>query len=403
MCKEDASESVAGEPARVLRLGQRETLDALHSLRIHREDRGALPVAEAEITAEPSGTLVEEKKGRFLFRQVAQPLPTVRFQGILAPEKHPALHGWNVVKRRIEIHLRGVGQAAKPVPTHLDRLQRTLAEIGDEIPLPLLRITAFPPPAAEVAGQRVEHVVGIIGPRYLFAGHRAPGVDFADRSARCAPRLLQLPTILTRLSASLFEIRSVSLRLQREEVDIVAVEVVEPVSVAGQLLPESSKSLFVRAAGILHPDLVESGFMQHRNPFAPFFTHLSQRVVHVPIVFEQVQRLFYGLLDLRELAFSCQCTVRSVRSVRRLRQARRLCDLSDRRRVMSELIFEHLKYLHMGIPNSLACVDHHGFAHQPDAEPFERVEQLRELQRREHPVLHHGAVVDEQIAVAFVP
>ena len=92
----------------------------------------ALPVAEAEITAEPSGTLVEEKKGRFLFRQVAQPLPTVRFQGILAPEKHPALHGRNVVKRRIEIHLRGVGQAAKPVPTHLDRLQRTLAEIGDE-------------------------------------------------------------------------------------------------------------------------------------------------------------------------------------------------------------------------------------------------------------------------------
>ena len=63
---------------------------------------------------------------------------------------------------------------------------------------------------------------------------------------------------------------------------------------AGQLLSDSRKSLFVRAAGILHPDLVESGFMQHRNPFAPFFTHLGQRVVHVPIVFEQVQRLLYG-------------------------------------------------------------------------------------------------------------
>ena len=400
MCKEDASESVAGEPARVLRLGQGKTLDALHSLRIHREDRGALPVAEAEITAEPSGTLVEEKKGRFLFRQVAQPLPTVRFQGILAPEKHPALHGRNVVKRRIEIHLRGVGQAAKPVPTHLDRLQRTLTEIGDEIPLPLLRITTFPPPAAEVAGQRVEHVVGIIGPRHLFAGHRAPGIECSGRSARRTPRLLQLPTILIRLSTSLFEIRSVSLRLQREEVDFIAVEVVEPVSVAGQLLPDSLKSLFVRAAGILHPDLVESGFMQHRNPFAPFFTHLSQRVVHVPIVFEQVQRLLYGPPDLREFTLTGRCVARIVLL---LRLARRLCDLSDRRRVMSELIFEHLKYLHMGIPNSLACVDHHGFAHQPDAEPFERVEQLRELQRREHPVLHHGAVVDEQIAVAFVP
>ena len=206
MCKEDASESVAGEPARVLRLGQGKTLDALHSLRIHREDRGALPVAEAEITAEPSGTLVEEKKGRFLFRQVAQPLPTVRFQGILAPEKHPALHGRNVVERRIEIHLRGVGQAAKPVPTHLDRLQRTLTEIGDEIPLPLLRITAFPPPAAEVAGQRVEHVVGIIGPWHLFAGHRAFGDERSGRSARSAPRLLQQPAILPRLPADHFEI-----------------------------------------------------------------------------------------------------------------------------------------------------------------------------------------------------
>ena len=187
MCKEDASESVAGEPARVLRLGQGKTLDALHSLRIHREDRGALPVAEAEITAEPSGTLVEEKKGRFLFRQVAQPLPAVRSQGILAPEKHPALHGRNVVERRIEIHLRGVGQAAKPVPAHLDRLQRPLAEVGDEISLPLLRIAAFPPPAAEVAGQRVEHVVGIIGPWHLFAGHRAFGDERSGRSARSAP------------------------------------------------------------------------------------------------------------------------------------------------------------------------------------------------------------------------
>ena len=140
--------------------------------------------------------------------------------------------------------------------------------------------------------------------------------------------------------------------------------------------------------------------MQHRNPFAPFFTHLSQRVVHVPIVFEQVQRLLYGPPDLREFTLTGRCVARIVLL---LRLARRLCDLSDRRRGMSELIFEHLKYLHMGIPNSLACVDHHGFAHQPDAEPFERVEQLRELQRREHPVLHHGAVVDEQIAVAFVP
>ena len=61
--KEDASESVAGEPARVLRLGQRETLDALHSLRIHREDGGAQPVAEAEVAAEPSGALVEKKEG----------------------------------------------------------------------------------------------------------------------------------------------------------------------------------------------------------------------------------------------------------------------------------------------------------------------------------------------------
>lgn len=226
MCKEDASESVAGEPARVLRLGQGKTLDALHSLRIHREDRGALPVSEAEVAAEPPGPLVEEKIGRFLFRQVAQPLPTVRFQGILAPEKHPALHGRNVVECRIEIHLRGVGQAAKPVPAHLDRLQRALAKVGDEIPLPLLCFAAFPPSAAEVAGQRVEHVVGVIGPWHFFAGHRAPGVDFAGRSARCVPRLLQLPAILPRLSASLFEIRSVSLRLQREEVDIVAVEVI---------------------------------------------------------------------------------------------------------------------------------------------------------------------------------
>lgn len=136
MCKEDASESVAGKPAGVLRLGPGKTLDALHSLRIHREDCGALPVAETEVAAEPSGTLVEEKKGRFLFRQVTQPLPAVRFQGILAPEEHPALHGRNIVERRVEIHLRRVGQAAKPVPVHLDRLQRTLAEIGYEIPLP---------------------------------------------------------------------------------------------------------------------------------------------------------------------------------------------------------------------------------------------------------------------------
>lgn len=88
--------------------------------------------------------------------------------------------------------------------------------------------------------------------------------------------------------------------MQRKEVDIVAVEVVEPISVTGQLLPDSRKSLFVRAAGILHPDLVELGFMQHRNPFAPFFPHLSQRVVHVTIVFEQIQRLLHGPLDLRE-------------------------------------------------------------------------------------------------------
>ena len=115
------------------------------------------------------------------------------------------------------------------------------------------------------------------------------------------PRLLQLPTILTRPPAGLFEIRSVDIRLQRKEVDIVAVEVVEPISVTGQLLPDSRKSLFVRAAGILHPDLVELGFMQHRNPFAPFFPHLSQRVVHVTIVFEQIQRLLHGPLDLREL------------------------------------------------------------------------------------------------------
>ena len=151
---------------------------------------------------------------------------------------------------------------------------------------------------------------------------------FAGRSARCAPRLLHLPTILTRLSASLFEIRSVSLRLQREEVDIVAVEVVEPVSVAGQLLPDCRKSLFVRAAGILHPDLVESGFMQHRNPFAPFFTHLSQRVVHLPIVFEQVQRLLYGPPDLREFTPTGRCVARIVLL---LRLARRLRGLSDRR------------------------------------------------------------------------
>lgn len=328
MCKEDASESVAGEPARMLRLGQGKTLDALHSLRIHREDRGALPVSEAEVAAEPSGSLVEEKIGRFLFRQVAQPLPAVRFKRILASEKHPALHGRNVVECRIEIHLRGVGQAAKPVPAHLDRLQRTLAEIGDKISLPLLRIAAFPPPAAKVAGQRVEHVVGIIGPWHLFAGHRAPGIECSCRSARCTPWLLQLPTILTRLSASLFKIRSVSLRLQREEVDIVAVEVVEPVSVAGQLLPESSKSLFVRAAGILHPNLVESGFMQHRNPFAPFFTHLSQRVVHVPIVFEQVQRLLYGPPGLREFTPTGRCVARIVLL---FRLVRRLRGLSDRR------------------------------------------------------------------------
>ena len=132
MCKEDASKSVAGEPARVLRLGQGKTLDALHSLRIHREDRGALPVAEAEITAEPSGTLDEEKKGRILNLQVAPPHPTDRFQRIHAPTKPQQQQTRNVVKRRIEIHLRGVGQAAQPVPTHLDRVQRTLAEIGDE-------------------------------------------------------------------------------------------------------------------------------------------------------------------------------------------------------------------------------------------------------------------------------
>ena len=57
----------------------------------------------------------------------------------------------------------------------------------------------------------------------------------------------------------------------------------------------------------------------------------------------------------------------------------------------------------MGIPNSLTRVDHHGFAHQPDVEPFQCVEQFRKLQRREHPVLHHGAVFDEEIAMAFVP
>ena len=188
--------------------------------------------------------------------------------------------------------------------------------------------------------------------------------------------------------------------MQREEVDIVAVEVVEPVSVAGQLLPESSKSLFVRAAGILHPDLVESGFMQHRNPFAPFFTHLSQRVVHIPVVFEQVQRLLYGPLDLREFTSTGRCVARIVLL---LRLARRLRGLSDCRRVMSELILEHLKHLHVGLSDSLTRVDHHGFAHQSDAEPFEHVEQLRELQRCEHPVLHHGTVFDEEIAVAFVP
>ena len=142
------------------------------------------------------------------------------------------------------------------------------------------------------------------------------------------PRLLQLPTILTRLSAGLFEIRGMGFRLQREEVNFVAVEVVETVSVAGQFLPDSRKSLFVRAAGILHPDLVESGFMQHRNPFAPFFTHLSQRVVHVPIVFEQVQRLLYGPPDLREFTPTGRCVARIVLL---LRLARRLRGLSDRR------------------------------------------------------------------------
>ena len=77
--------------------------------------------------------------------------------------------------------------------------------------------------------------------------------------------------------------------------------------------------------------------------------------------------------------------------------------LSDRRYVASKLILEHLKHFHMGIPNSLTRVDHHGFAHQPDVEPFQCVEQFRKLQRREHPVLHHGAVFDEEIAMAFVP
>ena len=211
-------------------------------------------------------------------------------------------------------------------------MQRTLAEIGDEISLPLLRVAAFPPPAAEVAGQRVEHVVGVIEPRHLFAGHRAPGVDFAGRSARCTPRLLQLPAILTRLPADLLEIRSESLRLQREKVNLVAVEVVEPVSVAGQLLSDSRKSLFVRAAGILHPDLVESGVVQRRNPFAPFFSHLSQRVVHLPIVFEQVQRLLYGPPDLREFTPTGRCVARIVLL---LRLARRLRGLSDRRLVAS--------------------------------------------------------------------
>ena len=54
-----------------------------------------------------------------------------------------------------------------------------------------------------------------------------------------------------------------SLRLQREEVDIVAVEIIEPVSVAGQLLSESGHTLLMRAAGILNSDLVESGVVQH--------------------------------------------------------------------------------------------------------------------------------------------
>ena len=157
----------------------------------------------------------------------------------------------------------------------------------------------------------------------------------------------------------------------------------------------------MRAAGILHPDLVESGVVQRRNPFAPFFSHLGQRVVHITIVFEQVQRFLYGPLDLWDFVLSCRRAAR-IAHLLRLPQRLHVC-LPGLRKFAPELILEHLKHLHMGIPNSLTRVDHHGFAHQPDAEPFERVEQLRELQRRKHPVLHHGAVVDEQIAVAFVP
>jgi len=58
---------------------------------------------------------------------------------------------------------------------------------------------------------------------------------------------------------------------------------------------------------------------------------------------------------------------------------RLLCGLSERRRLVPELILQHLKYLHVGIPNSLARVDHHGLAHQPDAKPFQCVEQFRKL------------------------
>ena len=157
----------------------------------------------------------------------------------------------------------------------------------------------------------------------------------------------------------------------------------------------------MREAGILFDDAVEPPVVQRRGLVAPAAAHLAERVIHVSVVFEQVQRLLHGPLDLREFPLSVR---RAARIALLLRLSRRLHgSLPGLRRFAPELILKHPEHLYVGTPDPLARVDHHRLAHQPDAEPLQRVEQLRELQRREHLLLHHAAVVDEQVAVAFVP
>ena len=146
-------EAVAGERAALVRFGQRQPLDALHALTVHREHRGAEPVVEAEEAPQPPGPFAREEDRIARHRHAAQPLPAVGFERVLPAEQHPAPHGRDVVEGGVEIQFRGVDEPAEPLPANLDRLQGASAQVGDEVALPLLPAVLLPPPAAEVAGQ----------------------------------------------------------------------------------------------------------------------------------------------------------------------------------------------------------------------------------------------------------